>query len=114
MKHQAPAVCFLMSGALFAWGTAAGNEILGTLSIVAAGLGLTLLLPSVRRWHIRSDSGVRERLEQIENRLELTESELDSAAEQLAHLKNERDFEKALRSAGGASKGEPPGSAIPR
>ena len=98
MKYRGAAAWLLASAGLFGWALAAGSDALGMVSFGAAGVGLALLAPAAKRFfrNTGQDSELEARVHALENRLRITEAELESASSEVIRLREERDFDRKL------------------
>jgi hypothetical protein len=98
MKMRTPVVWFSVSGVIFVLAVLSNTADLLVPSVLAAGVGVGTLFPALKeKWMAEARKTPQpQRIEQLEERLRVTEEELTSASRELAMLKEQRDFDLQL------------------
>ena len=97
MKHRGATASFVAAAGLFGGALLFASDVLGMLSFGVAGFGVALLAPAAKALLLSGDNyELERRLQTLEARLRLTETELDAANGELARLRDERDFDRQL------------------
>jgi len=103
MKIVTPFGMAVVAVAVFAVALMSRSEELLAVALAAAGVSLLTYIADLRERVTRTDGSdaVERRFKALEDRLALTEGELDLANNQIERLRAERDFDRQLEAGRG-------------